>query len=80
VDADVDNISHFGVMVSGDDNGVRQSSVTGPGGDASEAGIYIFADSARTKLIRNAISGWDDPIVDEGDDTKLPKPFDPEDD
>lgn len=74
-DPDGNDVLHYGVWVSGADNGVRQSSITASDGDV---GIYIFGGSDRTKLIRNDITGWDESIVDTGDDTKLPKPFDPD--
>lgn len=70
-----DEVLHYGVMVSGDNNGVRQNSITATDG---EVGIYIYNGSDRTKLIRNILEGWDEGIDDQGDETKLPRPFDPE--
>lgn len=70
-ETDIDTL-HYGVWVSGRNNGVRQNTIAAVDG---EVGIFVFAGSNNTKLIRNAISGWDVPVFDGGDKTKRPKPF-----
>ncbi|MDZ7771905.1 MAG: right-handed parallel beta-helix repeat-containing protein [Balneolaceae bacterium] len=66
---------NLGVYVSGSNNKLVQNSL---GADGGTWGIYVFANSGNTKLIGNSLDGWDQPIVDNGSDTKLPPPFDPE--
>lgn len=68
---DVDGI--YGVLVyPGDNNGVRQNSITSNTGTGF--GLWVYGAN-NTKLIRNDISGWEYNLTDMGDDTKLPKPF-----
>lgn len=68
-------IHHEGVFVMGENNGVRQNDIRAEDGDV---GIWVFDGAENTKLIRNRIDGWEQPIVDDGDETKLPLPFDPD--
>lgn len=71
-----DGTLHFGAIVSGEDNGVRQNDFTTA--TQADAGIFVFAGSANTKLIRNSFDGeFAFEIVDNGDGTKLPQPFVP---
>lgn len=66
---------HYGVYdLGGTNNGIRQNSITAAGGSSAAIGIIVLGDN--TKLIRNRLDGWQTPILDAGDDTKLPKPFD----
>jgi hypothetical protein len=70
-----DDAFHAGVFALETTNsGVRQNTITAVDGDM---GIVLYPSAENTKLIRNAISGWAEPIVDKGEETKLPKPFDP---
>ena len=69
-------VLHAGVFVLETTNsGVRQNTITAVDGDM---GIFLYQSATNTKLIRNDISGWASPIVDQGEETKLPKPFDPD--
>lgn len=75
-DGSRDGTQHFGAVVSGENNGVRQTDFTTATG--ADAGVFVFSGSANTKLIRNSFSdGFGVPIVDNGDGTKLPRPFVP---
>jgi hypothetical protein len=38
----------------------------------------VHPSGSSTKLIGNDVSGFDDLIADQGDETKLPMPFDPD--
>lgn len=68
---------HYGVYEAGGaDNGIRQNRVTTAAAENGLYGIIVFGDN--TKLIRNDLDGWDDLLLDAGDGTKLPKPFDPD--
>lgn len=68
---------HYGVYeVTGEDNGIRQNSITT---DASSNGLIgIIVSGENTKLIRNKLERWEDLLLDAGDETKLPKPFNPD--
>lgn len=71
-----DDAFHAGVFALETTNsGLRQNTVTAVDGDM---GIVLYPSAENTKLIRNDISGWASPIVDQGEETKLPKPFDPD--
>ncbi|GAA5521147.1 right-handed parallel beta-helix repeat-containing protein [Aliifodinibius salicampi] len=63
----------FGVWAyPSEDNGIRQNTITSNTG----TGFGIFLQGTEnTKLIRNDVSGWGTNLIDGGDDTKLPKPF-----
>lgn len=69
--SEVDIEGIYGILVLGDDNGVRQSTIT----SAVEAGLGLGVWGSNTKLIRNTVSGWADNLIDAGEGTKLPKPF-----
>lgn len=74
-DDDTD-IEHYGVIeFDGRNNGMRRNAITAAGDD--DAVFGIFAEGSNTKLIGNRISGWQTDIAASGEDTKLPKPFDP---
>lgn len=78
-DGDVSGIFHAGAIVySGEDNGLRQNELTSgsPSGSVS-FGIFVTGAATNTKLIRNSLDGFATPIVDQGDETKLPDPFVP---
>ena len=67
---------HFGVLeYGGQDNGIRQNTITTEAAANGMVGIVVLGKN--TKLIRNSLSGWEDPILAPGDGTKLPKPFVP---
>lgn len=68
-------VYHEGVFVMGQNNGVRQNAITAENGDV---GIFVQGSAENTKLIKNSISGWETAIADGGEDTKLPKPFEPD--
>lgn len=69
-------VFHAGVIaLSTTDSGVRQNTIQAVDGDA---GIYLYSSAVNTKLIANDVSGFDQPIVDNGAETKLPAPFDPD--
>lgn len=76
VSGDPDGSAGFGgVLIVGDNNGVRQNVIEGD--DKAVAGIWVFGGGTNNKLIRNSITGFDQEILDSGDETKLPPPFDP---
>jgi hypothetical protein len=67
---------HYGVYeLGGVDNGIRQNDITTNAAANGAVGIIVLGDNA--KLIRNALDGWQTPILDAGTDTKLPPPFEP---
>lgn len=69
-------IAHYGVMVLETENSdVRQNTVTA---EAGAMGILVYPSAESTKLIGNDVTGFEELVVDQGDDTKLPKPFDPD--
>lgn len=69
-------VAHYGVMVLETENsGVRQNTVTA---EAGAIGILVYPSAENTKLIGNDVTGFDELINDQGADTKLPKPFDPD--
>lgn len=69
-------VAHYGVMVLDTENsGVRQNTVTA---EAGTIGILIYPSAENTKLMGNDVTGFDELITDQGADTKLPKPFDPD--
>lgn len=75
-DGSKDGTSHFGAFVSGENNGLRQNDFMT--GTSANVGIFIFSGSVNTKLIRNSFSGgFGTKIFDGGDETKLPRPFQP---
>lgn len=53
---------------------VINNDLSAVGGDV---GIYLVGASVDTKLIRNAIEGFDEPLIDAAIETILPAPFDP---
>lgn len=61
-------------LIESTNTGVRQNTVTAEDGDA---GIYVTNTAKNTKLIKNEVTGFDHPIVDQGEETKLPDPFKP---
>lgn len=68
---------HYGVYeLGGVDNGIRQNDVSTAAGANGLIGLIVLGENA--KLIRNHLSGWQTPIFDAGEDTKLPKPFAPD--
>ncbi|GAA0677729.1 right-handed parallel beta-helix repeat-containing protein [Natronoarchaeum mannanilyticum] len=68
-------VAHYGVLVLDTENtGVRQNTISATDGDI---GILVYSSAENTKLIGNDVSGFDELIVDQGADTKLPNPFDP---
>lgn len=79
-DGDESGIFHAGAIVfSGEDTGLRQTQFTSgsPEGSAN-FGIFLTGAAVNTKLIRNSFDGdFAQEIVDQGDETKLPDPFDP---
>jgi hypothetical protein len=77
VTTETTDTSHYGVYeVGGTDNGIRQNTVTTEATANGLVGIIVLGDNA--KLIRNDLDGWEDLLLDAGDGTKLPKPFDPD--
>lgn len=69
--------SHYGVYeVGGENNGIRQNSITTDASSDGLIGLIVLGEN--TKLIRNKLKGWDDLILDAGEGTKLPKPFNPD--
>jgi|GEM_PF-2591244 hypothetical protein len=71
-EVDVDGI--YGVFVNpGKNSGVRQNSITS--NTDTGFGLWVFGTN-NAKLIRNDVSGWEYNLIDQGDNTKLPKPFD----
>lgn len=72
----VTDTSHYGfIEYGGRNNGIRQNSISTEAAENGVAGIWVTGENA--KLIRNHLAGWENPLVDGGDETKLPKPFDP---
>lgn len=68
---DIDGI--YGVFANpGKNNGIRQNSITSNTGTGF--GLWVYGTN-NAKLIRNDISGWEYNLIDQGNDTKLPKPF-----
>jgi hypothetical protein len=80
-DGDASGIFHAGAVVfSGENVGFRQNEFTSgsPAGSVN-VGIFVTAAAENTKLIRNTFEGeFSQEIVDQGEATKLPDPFDPE--
>lgn len=75
-DGSRDGTSHFGAIVfAGEDNGARQGEFTSE--TDADVGIFVSAASSNTKLIRNSFEGFRAEIVDNGEATKLPRPFEP---
>lgn len=75
-DGSRDGTQHFGAIVSsGEDNGLRQNEFTSA--TDADVGVFVSAASVNTKLIRNTFDGFAEEIVDQGDATKLPRPFEP---
>lgn len=71
------DIEHYGVIeYGGRNNGMRRNTITAAGDDDALYGIIAAGNN--TKLIGNNISGWQTEIAAPGEDTKLPKPFDPD--
>jgi hypothetical protein len=69
-------VAHYGVLALETTNsGARQNTISAEDGDI---GILVYPSASNTKLIGNDVSGFDDLIADQGDETKLPKPFDPD--
>jgi hypothetical protein len=69
-------VAHYGLLALATTNsGARQNTISAVEGDI---GILVYPSASNTKLIGNDVSGFDDPIADQGDETKLPKPFDPD--
>lgn len=68
---------HYGVYeVGGKNNGIRQNYIET---DASSNGLVgVIVLGKNTKLIGNKLEGWDNLLLDAGDETKLPKPFNPD--
>lgn len=74
--AETDTV-HYGVYeAGGTDNGIRQNAVATEASSNGLFGIIVSGDNA--KLIRNELDGWEDLLLDAGDATKLPKPFNPD--
>lgn len=73
------SVFNDGIIVIGDNNGLRQNSIVNLRDDNVDIGIIVFPGSSNTKLIRNEIENFDLSIWDGGDDTKLPAPFVPDD-
>lgn len=70
-EVDVDGI--YGVLTyPGKNIGVRQNTITS--NTETGYGLYVYG-SNNAKLIRNDVSGWGTNLIDQGNDTKLPKPF-----
>lgn len=68
-------VAHYGVMALETENsGVRQNTISAEDGTI---GVLVSSSAENTKLIGNDISGFDEPLVDQGEETKLPAPFDP---
>lgn len=76
-DGEKEGVAHFGAIVfAGENNGLRQNDFSTETG--SDAGVFVSAASVNTKLIRNTFEGaFGSEIVDQGDATKLPRPFEP---
>lgn len=69
-------VAHYGVLVLATENsGVRQNTITA---EAGSIGVLVYSSAENTKLIGNDVSGFDELIADQGADTKLPRPFDPD--
>jgi hypothetical protein len=69
-------VPHYGCLVLETENsGLRQNTISSEDGDV---GIVVYSTAENAKLIGNDISGFDEAIVDIGDETKLPDPFDPD--
>jgi hypothetical protein len=80
-DGDASGIFHAGAIVSsGENNGLRQNDfISGSPAGSFNFGIFVAGAAVNTKLIRNSFDGnFADEIVDQGDETKLPDPFDPD--
>lgn len=77
--ADGTSIFHAGAIVyGGTDNALVNNTFTSGSPDGSfNFGIFVVGGSDNTKLIRNSITGFNTPLVDQGDDSKLPDPFAP---
>jgi hypothetical protein len=70
------SVAHYGSLVLETENsGLRQNTISSEDGDI---GVLVYSTSENTKLIGNDVSGFDEAIVDNGDETKLPDPFDPD--
>jgi nitrous oxidase accessory protein NosD len=69
-------VAHYGAIVlATEDSGLRQNTIRAEDGDI---GIVVYPSAENTKLIGNDVSGFEDAIQDQGDETKLPDPFDPD--
>ena len=80
-DGDASGIFHAGAVVfSGENVGLRQNEfTTGSPQGSVNVGIFLTVAADNTKLIRNTFQGeFSQEIVDQGEATKLPAPFDPE--
>lgn len=77
-DADLgeNDAAHYGFLaLATADSGIRQNTISAKDGDI---GVLVYPSADNTKLIGNDVSGFADAIADNGADTKLPKPFDPD--
>lgn len=75
-DPGANGVAHYGVLALETENsGIRQNAISAEDGDI---GVLVYSSAENTKLIGNDVSGFADPIVDQGDETKLPAPFDPD--
>jgi hypothetical protein len=75
-DGSRDGTLHFGAIVnSGRDNGLRQNEFSST--TDADVGVFVSGASGNTKLIRNSFDGFAQAIADQGEATKLPRPFVP---
>jgi len=71
--SEVDIAGIYGVLAyPSKNNGIRQNSITSNTGTGY--GLWLYGTN-NAKLIRNNVSGWQYNVIDQGNDTKLPKPF-----
>lgn len=75
-DGDKDGTLHFGAIIdSGRNNGLRQNEFASA--TDADIGVFVSGASGNTKLIRNRLDGFAQAIADQGEATKLPRPFVP---
>lgn len=75
-DGDKGGTLHFGAIVnSGRNNGLRQNEFSSE--TDADIGVFVSGASSNTKLIRNSFDGFGQAIADQGEATKLPRPFVP---
>lgn len=69
--------AHYGVYdLGGENNAIVNNTIETAAAANGVIGIIVLGTN--TKLIRNSLSGWEDLILDAGDETKLPDPFNPD--